>query len=144
LFYLISVISFETMTVKNKINLDRYRRFFSERNFWSIIGRFAQRLGIKTVYSALLMYYAYRRKDTPFWAKNIVIGVLGYLLAPLDFMPDLTPIIGFTDDIGMLSFGLVTIAAYINQDVRGQARARLAKWFPKFVESDLQEVERKL
>lgn len=138
------MISFETMTVKNKINLDRYRRFFSERNFWSIIGRFAQRMGIKTVYSALLMYYAYRRKDTPFWAKNIVIGVLGYLLAPLDFMPDLTPIIGFTDDIGMLSFGLVTIAAYINQDVREQARGRLAKWFPRFVESDLQEVEKKL
>ena len=132
------------MTVKNKINLDRYRRFFSERNFWSIIGRFAQRLGIKTVYSALLMYYAYRRKDTPFWAKNIVIGVLGYLLAPLDFLPDLTPLVGFTDDIGMLSFGLVTIAAYINQDVREQARTRLAKWFPKFVESDLQEVEKKL
>lgn len=132
------------MTVKNKINLDRYRRFFSERNFWSIIGRFAQRLGIKTVYSALLMYYAYRRKDTPFWAKNVVIGVLGYLLAPLDFLPDLTPLVGFTDDIGMLSFGLVTIAAYINQDVREQARARLAKWFPKFVESDLQEVEKKL
>lgn len=132
------------MTGKNKINIDRYRRFFSERNFWSVIGRFAQRLGIKTVYTALLMYYAYRRKDTPFWAKNIILGVLGYLLAPLDFLPDLTPIIGFTDDIGMLSFGLVTIAAYINQDVRERARERLAKWFPKFVESDLQEIEKKL
>ncbi len=132
------------MTGKNKINIDRYRRFFSERNFWSVIGRFAQRLGIKTVYTALLMYYAYRRKDTPFWAKNIILGVLGYLLAPLDFLPDLTPIIGFTDDIGMLSFGLVTIAAYINQDVRERARERLAKWFPRFVESDLQEIEKKL
>lgn len=132
------------MTGKNKINIDRYRRFFSERNFWSVIGRFAQRLGIKTVYTALLMYYAYRRKDTPFWAKNIILGVLGYLLAPLDFLPDLTPIIGFTDDIGMLSFGLVTIAAYINQDVRERARERLAKWFPKFAESDLQEIEKKL
>jgi len=132
------------MIGKNKINLDRFRRFFSERNFWSVISRFAQRLGIKTVYTALLMYYAYRRKDTPFWAKNIVLGVLGYLLAPLDFLPDLTPLIGFTDDIGMLSFGLVAIAAYINQDVRTQARARLAKWFPKFVESDILEVEKKL
>lgn len=129
---------------KGKINLERYRRFFSERNFWSVIGRFAQRLGIKTVYTALLMYYAYRRKETPFWAKNIVIGVLGYLLTPLDFLPDLTPIIGFTDDIGMLSFGLVTIASFINQDVRNQAREKLAKWFPKFTESDIREVEEKL
>jgi uncharacterized membrane protein YkvA (DUF1232 family) len=132
------------MIDKKKINLERYRRFFSERNFWSVIGRFAQRLGIKTVYTALLMYYAYRRKETPFWAKNIVIGVLGYLLTPLDFLPDLTPIIGFTDDIGLLSFGLVTIASFINQDVRNQAREKLTKWFPKFVENDIREVEEKL
>jgi uncharacterized membrane protein YkvA (DUF1232 family) len=137
-------ICLKQMIDKKKINLERYRRFFSERNFWSVIGRFAQRLGIKTVYTALLMYYAYRRKETPFWAKNIVIGVLGYLLTPLDFLPDLTPIIGFTDDIGLLSFGLVTIASFINQDVRNQAREKLTKWFPKFVENDIREVEEKL
>lgn len=132
------------MLKKPKINIDRYRRFFSERNFWGVIGRYARKLGIKTVYTALLMYYAYHRKETPFWAKNIVLGVLGYLLAPLDFLPDLTPIIGFTDDIGILSFGLVAIASYINEDVRGKARTRLAKWFPKYSETELLEVDKQL
>ena len=66
-----------------------------------------RQLGMKTCYSALLLFYAYRRSDTPSWAKNIVIGVLGYLIAPFDMLPDLTPIIGYTDDLGILGFGLV-------------------------------------
>ena len=52
-----------------KTKLDRYRRFFTEANFWGNLGRFARRIGLKSVYTALLMYYAYRRKETPFWAK---------------------------------------------------------------------------
>lgn len=125
-------------------NLSKYRHFFSERQFWGNLGRFARRIGLKSVYSALLLYYAYRRKETPFWAKNIVIGVLGYLLAPLDFMPDLTPIVGYTDDLGILTFGLATIAAYINPDVRSKARVKLQNWFPGFDNNELIEIDQKI
>ena len=78
------------------------------------------------------------------WAKKIVIGILGYLISPIDFLPDLTPIIGYTDDLGILSFGLVTIAAFVNEDVRKKARTQLGKWFPSFKEEDLKAVEDKL
>ena len=99
---------------------------------------------MKTVYSALLLFYAYRRKETPTWAKSIVLGTLGYLISPFDALPDLTPIIGYTDDIGVLSFGLVTIACYINEGVRTNARKQLGKWFKDFQEEDLLEVDAKL
>lgn len=132
------------MKLITKGKLDKYRKFFSERQFWSSLSKFAQRIGLKAVYMALLMYYAYRRKETPFWAKNIVIGVLGYLLAPLDFMPDLTPIIGYTDDFGILTFGLVTIASFVNDDVRANAREKLSKWFPNYNKTELVEIDRKI
>ena len=96
------------------------------------------------MYAALLMFYAYKRKDTPSWAKKIVIGILGYLISPIDFLPDLSPIIGYTDDLGVLSFGLVTIAAFVNEEVRKKARTQLGKWFPSVQEEDLKEVESKL
>lgn len=127
-----------------KRHLGKYRRFFAEQELFGNLGRFAKRIGVKAVYSVLLLFYAYKRKETPFWAKNIVIGVLGYLLAPLDFMPDLTPIVGYTDDLGILAFGLATIAAYVNEDVRKKARERLKKWFPNYDEGELAEVERQL
>ncbi|AEE50983.1 YkvA family protein [Haliscomenobacter hydrossis] len=125
-------------------NLDQYENKFTERKLWHKITRFAQKIGVKAVYAALLMFYAYKRKDTPGWAKKIVIGILGYLISPIDFLPDLTPIIGYTDDLGILSFGLVTIAAFVNEEVRKKARTQLGKWFPSFKEEDLKAVEDKL
>ena len=125
-------------------NLDQYENKFTERKLWHKITRFAQKIGVKAVYAALLMFYAYKRKDTPGWAKKIVIGILGYLISPIDFLPDLTPIIGYTDDLGILSFGLVTIAAFVNEEVRNKARTQLGKWFPAFKEEDLKAVEDKL
>jgi uncharacterized membrane protein YkvA (DUF1232 family) len=73
-----------------------------------------------------------------------VIGVLGYFLAPIDIIPDLTPIIGYTDDVGVLGFGLVTIAAYVNKEVKDKAKGKLSAWFGSYDEQELQEVDEQL
>jgi uncharacterized membrane protein YkvA (DUF1232 family) len=117
---------------------------FSENRFWNKLRNYARQAGLKTVYAALLLFYAYRRKDTPYWAKNIVLGTLGYFLSPIDAVPDLTPIIGYTDDIGVLAFGLVTIAAYVNQEVKEKAKGQLHRWFGTYDEDELAEVDAKL
>lgn len=129
-------------SIKNPFG--KYAMMFSEQNLWNKISRFAKQAGIQVIYSALLLYYAFKRKDTPRWAKNVVIGVLGYFLAPIDGIPDLTPFIGYTDDIGVLTFGLVTIAAYINKDVRESAKTKLGKWFGDYDTKLLEDVENKL
>ncbi len=115
-----------------------------KNKLWRKIKRYGKQIGTKTIYSALLMYYAFQRKETPAWAKHIILGALGYLIAPIDGIPDLTPIIGYTDDIGILSFGLVTIAAYVNEEVRGKARKQLGQWFGQVNEEDLEAVEKQL
>ncbi len=119
----------------------KYGKLFSEDGLWNKITNYAKQAGLKAVYTALLLFYAYRRKDTPSWAKNIILGTLGYFLAPIDAIPDLTPIIGYTDDIGVLSFGLVTIAAYVDEEVRKNARKQLSKWFGTYDEEELDSVE---
>ena len=124
-----------------KFPLEPYRKRFSPSKLWEKLRSYAEVAGVKVVYSALLMFYAYRRKETPSWAKHIVIGTLGYFLAPFDAIPDLSPIIGYTDDVGVLSFGLVTIAAYVNDEVRSQSRVHLNKWFGHYDEEDLKEVD---
>ena len=122
----------------------KYIPNFSEKTFWNTIKSRANRIGQKTVYSALLLFYAFKRKDTPVWAKNIVLGVLGYLITPFDFIPDLTPIIGYTDDIGVLSFGLVTIACFVNDEVKSKSRHQLGKWFNRLDEETIAEVNKQL
>jgi uncharacterized membrane protein YkvA (DUF1232 family) len=49
--------------------------------------------------------------------------------------------LGYTDDLGVLSFGLVLIAGYINNEVRGNARKQMTKWFGEINENELDEVD---
>ena len=101
-------------------------------------------MGQKVVYSVLLMYYAYKRGDTPAWAKNIIVGTLAYLVAPFDAIPDLTPLFGFTDDLGVLSFGLVTIACYINEEVRTKSLEKMGKMFSNIDQNIISEIDKSL
>ena len=117
---------------------------YSEIKLWEKLKNFAKQAGQKTVYSALLLFYAYKREETPRWAKNVILGALGYFIAPIDGVPDLTPFLGYTDDLGVLSFGLVIIAGYINGEVRENARGRMTKWFGTLEEESLDEVDESL
>lgn len=99
-------------------------------------------LGFKLAYIVLLQFYAYNNPQTPRWAKNIILGALGYLLTPIDSIVDVTPFIGYTDDIGVLSFALVTISAYITDDVKIKARQKLQKWTGSLDMDSIQQVEK--
>jgi uncharacterized membrane protein YkvA (DUF1232 family) len=86
--------------------------------------------GRRLVYRTLLLYYAYRRKATPRWAKVVILGALGYFISMIDFIPDIIPAIGYTDDFFMMALAIATLSHYINGDVRSRAREKMNKWFP--------------
>ena len=102
------------------------------------------RMGVKLVYAVLLLFYAYNSKETPGWAKKVIIGALAYFVSPIDAIPDLSPFLGFTDDMGILSYGIVMIACYIDDNIRSQAKNRLRKVFKDVDEADLLEVDQLL
>ncbi|RMG80861.1 MAG: DUF1232 domain-containing protein [Bacteroidetes bacterium] len=122
----------------------KFSASFSENKFWKKIKSFGREAGLKTVYTALLLYYAFKRKETPAWARSIILGTLGYFIAPIDALPDLTPILGYTDDVGVLGFGLVTIACYVNEEVKIKARKHLRDWFGNYDLTELAEVDEQL
>lgn len=101
-------------------------------------------LGTQMIYSVLLMVFAYRSSETPKWAKRIILGAFTYLLSPFDSIPDLTPVIGFTDDLSVITFGLVTISCYITNDIRSLARKKLNTLVKNTDESLLEAVDARL
>ena len=117
---------------------------FEEKKFWNKLTNYAKAAGQKTVYTGLLLYYAFRREDTPRWAKGTVMGALTYSVSPIDRVPDVTPFLGYTDDFSVMVFALVTISAYINQEVRAKAKLQLETWFGKPDEEILAEVDEKI
>jgi len=110
----------------------------------SFIQKRVKSLGVRLIYSILLMVYAYQSERTPLWARRIIIGALAYLLSPIDGIPDLTPFIGFTDDLGIISFSLVSIACYINNEVREKAKTKLLSLIKDVDENEILAVDAKL
>jgi uncharacterized membrane protein YkvA (DUF1232 family) len=70
-------------------------------------------------------------KGTPAWAKGVIYGALGYFLLPFDAIPDIAPVVGFTDDLGALAAAIATVAVYINDNVKSKAADRIETWFGK-------------
>jgi len=109
--------------------IEEYEHAFSENNFWLKLKRFAKSAGKEVVEKALLLYYAGQEEDAPAWAKATIVASLGYFIAPLDAIVDLTPGIGYADDLGVLALALAAVAAYINDDVRDKAALKISHWF---------------
>lgn len=114
-----------------------------EKSIQYIISRF-RLLGLQVSYAGLLLVYAYQRKETPRWAKRIVLGALAYLLSPVDLIPDLTPLLGYTDDLGMIIASLGSIAMHIDEEVRFKARKKLRSLFKVYDEYEIMEVDKKI
>jgi len=121
-----------------------YNKQFSENLFWIKVKKMARSAGVKVVYSALLLFYTYRRRETPKWAKKVIIGALGYFISPIDAIPDLTPFLGYTDDLSVLAFALSTLAFFINKEVKENARRTLNKWFKNVDPSEIAAVDKRL
>lgn len=64
----------------------------------------------------------------PKWARRVIYGALGYFVLPLDAIPDLAPLVGYTDDLGVMTAALATVAFAITDDVKAQARGKLDQW----------------
>lgn len=119
-----------------------FAKEYSEKKFWDKVQRFALSAGVKVVYAGLLLFYALREPTTPGRAKAIIIGALGYFISPLDAIIDITPIVGYADDLGVMVLALASVAMYINDNVRTQARKKLKEWFPNASEEEFSDVEK--
>ncbi|MAB22828.1 YkvA family protein [Pseudomonas sp. 5Ae-yellow] len=102
---------------------------YSDKAFWQKLAMYAKSAGREVVEKALCLYYAARRPETPGWAKAVIISVLAYFIAPLDALPDFTPFVGFTDDLGVFAGALAMVAMYIDDDVKTNAAATAERWF---------------
>ena len=112
-----------------KFNTDEYRAFFKEDSFWDKLKDYTVKIGLKGIYFALILYYVLQKENIPLKDKTLIIGALGYLIAPVDFIPDLIPGMGFVDDIGALTVVIKKMSEHIDDKVKNQAKEKLQTWF---------------
>jgi len=102
---------------------------FTPARFWKKLVPNARAIGRAAIEKALYLYYAVQNPATPKWARRVIYGALGYFILPLDAIPDLAPLIGYTDDMTVMAAALATVSFYITPEVKAQAQRRMADWF---------------
>ncbi len=95
------------------------------RRFWSKLKRVAARLPFAE--DLLAAYYCAFDKQTPRHVQAALLGAIAYFILPFDFVPDMLPVLGFTDDAAVLATALRLVASHITDDHRQAARAALKR-----------------
>jgi uncharacterized membrane protein YkvA (DUF1232 family) len=95
------------------------------REFWQKARRVAA--GLPFAEDLLAAYYCAFDHATPMQAKASLVGALAYFVLPFDAMPDVFPLLGFTDDAAVLLTALRMVGAHMRPEHRDAARAALAR-----------------
>ncbi|PID62553.1 MAG: hypothetical protein CR986_01260 [Ignavibacteriae bacterium] len=74
---------------------------YVEENFWSKVERVGKKISFTKDIKALFNYFTDR--NIPWYRKSIVVGALVYFILPIDSIPDLAPLVGYLDDLGVIT-----------------------------------------
>jgi len=95
------------------------------RRFWTKFKRVMAHLPFAE--ELLAAYYCAFDKETPRHVQLSLLGAIAYFILPFDFVPDMLPVLGFTDDAAVLATALRMVASHITPDHRAAARATLQR-----------------
>ena len=95
------------------------------RDFWRKAARVAAKLPFAE--DLLAAYYCAFDQATPFQVRAALVGALAYFVMPFDFMPDMLPLLGFTDDAAVLLTALRMVTGHLRPEHRDAARGALER-----------------
>lgn len=98
-------------------------RFGSE--FMDRLRRVAKRIPFAE--DLLAAWICARDPATPRRVRLTLLAALGYFVLPLDAIPDIMPLIGFTDDAAVIAAALAAVASSITPAHRDRARQAMTE-----------------
>ncbi len=95
------------------------------RGFWRKLQELASQLPFAE--DLLTAHYCAFDRETPLHVKAALIGALAYFVLPTDAIPDVLPVIGYTDDAAVLAAAIKLVTSSITPDHREAARRALER-----------------
>jgi uncharacterized membrane protein YkvA (DUF1232 family) len=90
-----------------------------KHGFWRKARRLAGRLPF--IKDAAAMYFAMLDTKTPLWAKTLIASAIAYLVSPMDAIPDVLVVVGYTDDAAVIAGTLALVGSTVTDEHRAQA-----------------------
>ena len=89
----------------------KYANFFSSAKFMNFVSTMGKKASF--LRKALVLFYCLRDPETPKYVKLLIAAALGYLITPVDLLPDTLPVLGWVDDVAVLAFAFKVANRYI-------------------------------
>jgi uncharacterized membrane protein YkvA (DUF1232 family) len=123
--------------MNKKIDTAAYAGNYSDESFNHKVKRFGKKMGGKLLFNVYVLYYVLKSKDVPIKVKAEIIGALGYVIVPLDLIPDFIPVAGFADDLAAITFAVQVARAHITPDIQQKAEQKILEIFGSLEECEL-------
>ena len=94
-------------------------------DFMSRLKRVAKRIPFAE--DLLTAWFCARDPATPRRVRMTLLAALGYFVLPIDAIPDIMPLLGFTDDAAVIAAAIAAVAGSIKVEHRERARKALAE-----------------
>ncbi|MBS0247133.1 MAG: DUF1232 domain-containing protein [Proteobacteria bacterium] len=93
------------------------------RRFWRKLASVAAQIPFAE--DLLAAYYCAFDRATPLQVKGTLVAAIAYFVLPFDAIPDMLPVIGFTDDAAVLMTALKLVSSHMRPEHREAAREKL-------------------
>ncbi|WP_455639534.1 YkvA family protein [Parabacteroides sp.] len=108
--------------------VQKYGTYYSDNRFWKKIERVAKKVGATVLLPVFTLYYMLQDDKVSLQHKAYIVGALGYFILPIDLIPDgILPVIGFTDDIAVMTLVLRLVKDSITPEIKARANQRVAE-----------------
>ncbi len=72
-----------------------------------------------------ILWFAWKKAKLPRGAKFLLIGLLIYILSPIDIIPDVIPLLGIVDDIGAVPLVVAIAFSMIPKEVVDECEKKI-------------------
>jgi uncharacterized membrane protein YkvA (DUF1232 family) len=86
---------------------------YIDENFWAKVERVGHKLSFTKDLKALYNYFT--DNSIAWYRKSIVVAALIYFIVPIDAMPDIAPLIGYLDDLGVITAVIKYLGSELTQ-----------------------------
>lgn len=121
--------------------VSKYEKEHDEDKFLDKIKKVGSKIGVTPIYLVFLLYHSIKSSTIPMINKAPIIGALGYFISLIDIVPDITPLLGYCDDVSIVVGALAAIATQITEEIREEAKGSARKIFPEITDEEFSIID---
>jgi len=103
-----------------------YAKHYSESDLFKKLKKASGSLGSQLLYYVLMLYFLIADKTIPMKVRLAFVAALGYFVLPADLVTDFLPVIGYADDMALLTFVIGNATNYITPEIKEKAETMRA------------------